>query len=94
MKKEKPTTIDEAIMLSKEGEVKPRLLLHTCCAPCASGVLSYIAEHFDITLFFYNPNIMPNEEFKLRLDTLKTLLLQYPSIKLIVPPQSISTFTT
>jgi len=50
---------------------RPKLLLHVCCAPCSSYVLEAIAAHFDVTLYFYNPNISPAEEFKKRLDELK-----------------------
>lgn len=47
------------------------LLLHACCAPCSSASLEYLAKHFDITLFFYNPNISSAEEFEKRLNELK-----------------------
>ena len=46
--------------------IKPSLLLHACCAPCSSYVLEYLAKYFDITLFFYNPNIFPEKEFEFR----------------------------
>ena len=45
---------------------KPKLLLHVCCAPCSSGVLPRLKEYFDITLFYYNPNTYPKEEYLLR----------------------------
>ncbi len=51
--------------------VKKRLLLHSCCAPCSSYVLEYIAKYFDLTLFFYNPNISPRSEFDFRLSELE-----------------------
>ncbi len=51
--------------LTKEGR-RPRLLLHACCAPCSSYVLEYLTAHFEITLFFYNPNISPEEEYDFR----------------------------
>lgn len=50
---------------------KPKLLLHSCCAPCSSYVLEYISSFFDITLFFYNPNISPRDEFDFRLSELE-----------------------
>ena len=56
------------------GDRVPILLLHSCCGPCSSYVLEYLSEYFDITLFFYNPNIQPAEEYKKRLDTQKQLL--------------------
>lgn len=45
---------------------KPKLLLHVCCAPCSSGVLPRLADFFDITLFYYNPNTFPKDEYLLR----------------------------
>ncbi len=51
--------------LAKEG-VKPRLLLHSCCAPCSSACLERIKDYFDITVFYYNPNLDSKEEFNLR----------------------------
>ena len=38
---------------------KPALLLHSCCAPCSSSVLEKLNKYFNITVFFYNPNIVP-----------------------------------
>lgn len=51
--------------LKKEGEL-PSLLLHSCCAPCSSYVLEYLSQFFSITVFYYNPNIWPDEEFRKR----------------------------
>lgn len=45
---------------------KPKLLLHCCCAPCSSAVLERISRYFDITMFYFNPNIYPREEYELR----------------------------
>lgn len=53
-----------------DKNTKPTLLLHACCAPCSSHVLSVVAEHFDVTVFFYNPNIDDEAEYKKRLDEL------------------------
>ena len=63
----------ERLLQSLDGRV-PRLLLHSCCGPCSSYVLEYLSEYFDITLFFYNPNIHPKEEYQKRLITQKKLL--------------------
>ena len=52
----------------------PSLLLHACCAPCSSYVLEYLSEYFDITLFFYNPNISPKKENDFRADELIRLV--------------------
>ena len=49
----------------KKG-IRPKLLLHSCCAPCSSYVLEYLSEYFQITVLYYNPNIYPDEEYKKR----------------------------
>lgn len=51
--------------LKDEGRT-PRLLLHSCCAPCSSYVLEYLSQYFAITVFYYNPNISPLEEYEHR----------------------------
>ena len=59
----------------ENGEVYfPRLLLHCCCAPCSSYTLMYLLPYFDITCFFYNPNITDEDEYKKRLDELHRLV--------------------
>lgn len=52
----------------------PRLLLHACCAPCSSYVLEYLSRYFEITLYFYNPNISSHEEYEKRRDELIRLV--------------------
>lgn len=54
--------------------MKPTLLLHCCCAPCSSSVLEQLKEDYDITLYFYNPNIAPKEEHDRRAEELERLL--------------------
>ncbi|MBR2933693.1 MAG: epoxyqueuosine reductase QueH [Clostridia bacterium] len=44
-------------------EVKKRLLLHACCAPCTSSVLERVTPYFDVTIYFYNPNITDRSEY-------------------------------
>ena len=51
--------LDQLIGSLSPDAPKPRLLLHVCCAPCSSYVLEYLAEIFEITVFYYNPNITP-----------------------------------
>ena len=53
---------------------KPRLLLHACCGPCSSAVLERLADHFKITIFYYNPNIHPAAEYERRLEELALFL--------------------
>ena len=59
--------------LSKEGKV-PKLLLHSCCAPCSSYVLEYLSNYFEITVFYYNPNIFPENEYTKRILEQQTLI--------------------
>lgn len=63
--------------ISKNGKT-PVLLLHVCCAPCSSYVLEYLTEFFNIVIFFYNPNISPNEEYIYRLNEVKRLVRELP----------------
>ena len=51
--------------LQKEGKV-PRLLLHSCCAPCSSNCIEVLSTYFMVTVFYYNPNISSDEEYKKR----------------------------
>ena len=55
---------------------KPSLLLHSCCAPCSSYVLEYLSRHFRITVFYYNPNISPEEEYRKRVEEQKRLIAE------------------
>ena len=57
---------------------KPSLLLHACCAPCSSYVIEYLASYFDISIYYYNPNIHPQKEYERRLHELETFLPQFP----------------
>lgn len=76
MKHMKDTTSQKNMdaLIQSLGERRPRLLLHSCCGPCSSYVLEYLSDYFDITLFFYNPNIQPAEEYEKRLSAQKQLL--------------------
>ncbi len=61
---------------NKQDGVKPSLLLHCCCAPCATACLEVLNGSFDITLYFYNPNISSDEEYNKRLAELKNYVLR------------------
>lgn len=60
---------------------RPRLLLHSCCAPCSSYVLEYLASQFEISVFYYNPNITGAEEYKKRAEELARLIREMPLAK-------------
>ena len=59
--------------ISSFGGTKPRLLLHCCCAPCSSAVIERLKEFFEITFYYYNPNIFPEQEYNLRKEEFKKL---------------------
>ena len=64
-----------------DGKV-PSLLLHSCCAPCSSYVLEYLSQYFNITVYYYNPNIFPEEEYFRRINEqkefIRSLNTKYP----------------
>ena len=70
----------------KNLEEGTNLLLHACCAPCSSAVLERIANHFKISIFYYNPNITDKDEYQKRIEEIKKLITlihpKYP-VKLI-----------
>ena len=68
--------------IQKEGRV-PKLFLHSCCAPCASYVLEYLSNYFEITVFYYNPNIYPPEEYHERAAEQKRFIEQFAAKHLI-----------
>lgn len=76
-KKNYQIMLEKLISEIPEGKV-PRLLLHSCCAPCSSYCLEYLSQYFSITLLFYNPNISPKEEFDKRTEELRRLVSQLP----------------
>ena len=59
---------------ARAGAPKPKLLLHCCCAPCASYVIEFLSPLYLITALFFNPNIRPREEYDLREGELRKLL--------------------
>ena len=83
--------LDALINNIKQDEKKPSLLLHACCAPCSSYTIEYLSQFFEITIFYYNPNIYPKEEYERRLEELKNFLPRFDvalknNIKLVVQP--------
>ena len=69
--------LEKIIKSIPEGEV-PSLCLHACCAPCASYCLEYLSNYFDITVYFYNPNIASREEYDKRAGELIRLIESMP----------------
>ena len=70
--------LDDIIRTIDAENRRPRLLLHACCAPCSSYVIEYLSRYFDITLYFYNPNISPESEYAFRADELIRLTEEMP----------------
>lgn len=61
-------------VLAALGDSRPRLLLHSCCGPCSSAVIERLAPRFDLTVYYYNPNIAPEEEYRRRLAVQRELV--------------------
>lgn len=71
--------LDKTIKNLQKEETIPRLLLHSCCGPCSSYVLEYLSEFFAITVFYYNPNIYPEEEYWFRVKEQEVLIEKIPA---------------
>lgn len=82
--KEMEAALLEIERRTKETGKVPTLFLHSCCGPCSSYVLEYLSSYFAITVFYYNPNISPQEEYRKRANEQKDLIesmnpkLKYP----------------
>lgn len=78
----------EAEIASLPQNARPSLLLQCCCAPCSSAVLERLVKNFDVTVYFYNPNIHPQEEYEKRLSQFPKLLSaeSYQTVKTLDAP--------
>ena len=72
--------MEEIISSLKEDNLLPKLLLHSCCAPCSSHVIATLTPYFDITILYYNPNIEPYEEYLRRKEEEIRFIKEYPNI--------------
>jgi predicted adenine nucleotide alpha hydrolase (AANH) superfamily ATPase len=72
--------MEEIIAENKSQGIIPRLLLHSCCAPCSSHVIDTLTPYFDITILYYNPNIEPYEEYLKRKEEEIRFIKEYPNI--------------
>lgn len=70
--------LDEKIKENERDGIRPTLLLHACCAPCSSYTMEYLSKYFNISIYFYNPNIDTEEEFRLRIAELNRLIAEMP----------------
>lgn len=66
--------LDGLITEQEKSGCIPSLFLHSCCAPCSSYCLEYLSEYFKVTLFYYNPNIYPPQEYTTRVEEQKRLI--------------------
>lgn len=71
--------LDDTIKQLVEADRVPTLLLHSCCAPCSSYCLEYLSDYFEITVFYYNPNIYPDEEYFHRVEEQKSFIERFPA---------------
>lgn len=76
--------------LIKDFNGNKTLLLHSCCGPCSTAVITRLKEHFDITVFFYNPCLYPNSEYEKRLNEQIKFINQLNkeenrNIKIVIP---------
>ena len=78
MKENYQIVLENIINENEQKRKVPKLLLHSCCAPCSSYCMEYLSKYFDITLYFYNPNISKPEEFDKRANELTRLVNSMP----------------
>lgn len=62
-------------------EPKKKILIHACCGPCSSEVIDFLKDVFDITIYYYNPNIYPKEEYEKRYDQFSLLPYKFDIVK-------------
>lgn len=72
--------LDQTIASIQSKNQVPTLLLHSCCAPCSSYCLEYLSQFFQITVFYYNPNIYPNTEYRTRVEEQKRFISSLPAM--------------
>ncbi len=78
--------LDNEIKKAQSEGRHPRVLMQACCAPCSSYVMEYLSSIFDLTMYFYNPNISPQSEYAFRGNELERLISTMPlggDVKLI-----------
>ncbi len=71
--------LEKTIEENQSKNVIPTLFLHSCCAPCSSYVLEYLSDYFKITVFYYNPNIYPDEEYEKRAREQEEFIRRFPA---------------
>ena len=86
--------LDNRLEEIRESSRTPSLLLHSCCGPCSSHVLDYLKDYFRITVFYFNPNIYPEEEYEHRLSEQRRLIREAygENVQLLTVPYDHSEF--
>lgn len=79
MKQNYQKRLEQTILEKQKEGIVPSLLLHSCCAPCSSYCLEYLSQYFHITVFYYNPNIYPKEEYAKRVEEQQDLIARLPA---------------
>ncbi len=72
-------TVDTLIEQYHGKDNPPTLLLHSCCGPCSTYCIEYLSANFPVTVFFYNPNIFPREEYEFRKREQKRFIEEFPA---------------
>lgn len=80
MKKNYDQLLIDLLEKHQQNEEVPKVLLHSCCAPCSSYVIECLSNYFDLTILYYNPNISPIEEYEKRKKEQKRLIGKIPKI--------------
>ena len=71
--------MEDTLQKISDSNTVPKLLLHSCCAPCSSYCLMVLAEYFEVTVFYYNPNIYPEEEYHMRAEEQQRFIREFPT---------------
>lgn len=71
--------LEEILQRQKIEHAVPKLLLHSCCAPCSSYVIEYLSSYFKMTVFYYNPNLYPDEEYEKRVQEQIRFIERFPA---------------
>ncbi len=77
MKRNYQKELEKILKQQEEKQWIPKLFLHSCCAPCSSYVLEYLSQYFQITVFYYNPNIYPEIEYSKRVEEQKKFIYDF-----------------
>lgn len=71
--------LDKFVLKLQEEKEVPTILLHSCCAPCSSHCIEYLSQYFRVTVFYYNPNISYEEEYRKRVEEEKRFIKEFPT---------------